>query len=150
MKIDIKKVDIKKVETEEEINKIYQLREQVFVGEQGVPLEIERDSADQKAIHIIAQYDNQSVGCGRIVFYQDTGKIGRLAVVKEYRGQGIGKALCSELINIATLKGYEQIILHAQLGSRGFYEKQGFQTSGDVFEEAGIKHIKMIYILKQE
>ena len=144
------KLTIKKAETEEELNKVYQLREQVFVKEQGVPQEIERDIADIKAVHIIAGNGDQVLGCGRIVFDQDTGKIGRLAVAKEYRRQGIGRALCRELMNIAHRKGYKQIILHAQVGSRGFYEKLGFQSSGYIFEEAGIRHIKMIYKLKQE
>ena len=141
-------IKIKKVENEEEFEKALNVRFRVFVDEQGVPRELERDEKDEEAIHVIAQNKDKTVGCGRIVFHEEKAKLGRLAVDKSWRQQGIGSSICRKLIKIAEKKGYRQIILHAQLHSVDFYKKLGFESIGNVFEEAGIDHKKMIHKIK--
>ncbi|MFW5982145.1 MAG: GNAT family N-acetyltransferase [Halanaerobiaceae bacterium] len=136
-------LEIKKVENKEELEKVFRLREIVFVEEQGVPLSIEKDDADYTSLHLMAVMDDKTVGCGRIEYFDDYAKIGRLAVAKEYRKHGIGRKICQELMNIAKENGSRTALLHAQLDSRGFYEKLGFKSFGDEFIEAGIRHIEM-------
>lgn len=138
------KINIKKVTDESGFDQALQLRYRVFVDEQGVPFELERDEDDQKAEHILAQYQGQTVGCGRILFKNDYGKIGRVAVDKPYRVEGVGSKVCRELIKIAEEKGCKKVVLHAQLDSKYFYKKLGFKITGDKFMEAGIEHIKMV------
>ncbi len=136
-------INIKKVTDEAGFYEALQLRYRVFVDEQGVPFEMERDEDDQKAEHILAQHESETVGCGRIVYIDDYGKIGRVAVEKPYRKEGIGSKVCSELIKIAGEKGCRKVILHAQLESKEFYKKLGFKTISGKFMEAGIEHVKM-------
>ncbi|MFW6269079.1 MAG: GNAT family N-acetyltransferase [Bacillota bacterium] len=140
-------IKIKTVENKKEFDQVLRLRYRVFVEEQGVPVELERDDKDEEAVHVIAEIDNQTVGCGRIVFTEGKAKIGRLAVDKNWRQQGIGSKICLSLINIARTQGYDKVILHAQLDSVEFYKRLGFATVSDIFEEAGIDHIKMEYSL---
>ncbi len=140
-------ISLKKVIDESGFEEALQLRYRVFVDEQGVPFEEERDEDDQKAEHILAQHQGETVGCGRIVFREDCGKIGRVAVAKEYRKSGIGSIVCNELLKMAEKKGCKKALLHAQLESKEFYKKLGFKTIGSNFMEAGIEHIKMVYNL---
>ncbi len=137
-------VDIIKVSSEQEFEKVLALRFEVFVDEQGVPPEIERDEADGNAVHVLAQKDRKPVGCGRVEIDGKQAKIGRMAVRKSYRDQGIGSGICRKLIELASQQGCEKVVLHAQLTARRFYEKQGFKARGSIFTEAGINHIKMI------
>ncbi|MFW5998723.1 MAG: GNAT family N-acetyltransferase, partial [Halanaerobiaceae bacterium] len=135
----------KKVENQKELKEAMNIRYRVFVEEQGVPENLERDEKDGQAVHVVAQIKNDIIGCGRIVFSTQKGKIGRVAVLKSYRGQGIGSDICKKLIKIAEEKGVNKVILHAQLHSVEFYKKLGFEPVGDIFEEAGIDHIKMVF-----
>ncbi len=136
-------INIKKVTDEAGFDEALQLRYRVFVDEQGVPFEMERDEDDQKAEHVLAQHACKTVGCGRIVYIDDYGKIGRVAVEKPYRKEGVGSKVCSELIKIAGEKRCRKVILHAQLESKEFYKKLGFKTISCKFMEAGIEHVKM-------
>ena len=140
-------VELKKVETDEEFQQTLKLRFKVFVDEQGVPEEIEHDDKDEKAVHFMAREENKTIGCGRIVFSDNKGKIGRVAVDKEWRKEGIGSKICTKLIEIARKRNIDKLVLHAQYDTVEFYKKLGFKTIGDTFQEAGIKHIKMIKIL---
>ena len=138
---------IKEVKTTAEMEEVFKLRENVFVEEQGVPLSIERDSYDKEAGHVIAKYEGETVACGRIVFADDGGKIGRVAVAQSFRKQGIGRKVCQKLLEIAKEKSSE-VVLHAQVDSIDFYKKLGFKEIGDEFIEADIKHMKMQYTKK--
>ncbi len=123
---------------------VLKIREEVFVIEQGISKEIEADKNDSKAVHVLAYENRQPVGCGRIVFENNQGKIGRVAVLKSKRGRGIGRSICSKLIDIAVVRGVSKVILHAQLHTAEFYKSIGFEPVGLVFQEAGIDHIKMV------
>jgi predicted GNAT family N-acyltransferase len=114
------------------------VREPVFVVEQNVPLELEWDDLDPKCHHVIARDgQHQPIGTGRLT---PEHKIGRMAVLKEWRGQGVGDALLQALIEQARRLGWNEVTLNAQVGAVGFYEKFGFKAYGDEYEEAGIQH----------
>lgn len=123
---------------------ITKLREKVFVHEQGVPPELEIDGSDPFCIHIVAEYRNQTIGTGRLT---RDGHIGRLAVLEEYRGQGIGSILLSRLIQEAVHHGLNKVNLNAQLQAIRFYEQAGFEICSREFMDAGIPHMEMCLFL---
>lgn len=126
----------------EERNLLRQIREPVFVEEQGVPLEMEWDDDDILAYHLIALDSAQRpIGTARLL---GTGQIGRMAVVPEWRGRGVGAALLSHLLERAGATGQGKLFLHAQIDAEGFYAKAGFTAVGKVFYEADIPHRKMV------
>lgn len=116
------------------------IRRQVFVLEQGVPESIEVDGRDDAAVHVLASLDEVPVGTGRLL---PDGQIGRLAVVAEWRGAGIGGAMLALLIEEARELGVPSVTLNSQLHACGFYKTFGFQASGDLFVVAGLDHRKM-------
>ncbi len=123
----------------------YALRREVFVVEQHVPEEIELDEHDPTADHVVAvDEQGRCVATGRLVRLDaHTGKVGRMAVAAPLRGRGAGAAVLAELERIARERGMWEIILHAQLTARGFYDRAGYVPEGSVFEEAGIQHVAM-------
>jgi len=117
------------------------VREAVFVIEQGVPREIERDEWDQRSDHALAlDRDGRAVGTGRLL---PDGHIGRMAVLPQWRRQGIGSRILGSLVARARERGMKQIILNAQTRAAPFYARHGFVAFGDEFMEAGIPHIAM-------
>lgn len=121
------------------------MREQVFVHEQGVPMDVEMDVLDAEADHFIARLGSRVVGAGRLVADPGggTGVLGRLAVARSARGTGLGKALVAAIEQRARERGLDAVELHAQVHARGFYERLGYVAEGDVYDEAGIAHITM-------
>ena len=135
------------------------IRRQVFVIEQQVPLEMELDEWDELAFHALAFADESEVimGTGRLVIEQNidhdqvielnqsyrVGRIGRLAILKKYRSRGYGSELLQALINKGLELGLKEFYLHAQINALNFYREFGFESEGDVFEEAGILHRTM-------
>jgi predicted GNAT family N-acyltransferase len=117
------------------------IRNKVFVEEQGVPPELEWDGLDEHSYHVLAYApDGTPIGTGRLL--QD-GHIGRVAVLMEWRGKGVGRALLNLLLVIANKMGNEEVKLHAQIRVVNFYKKHGFTRQGKEFMEAGIPHIAM-------
>lgn len=117
------------------------VREPVFVVEQKVPLDLEWDELDPRCRHVLARdAQHRPIGAGRLT---PDHKIGRMAVLPEWRGKGVGEALLLALIEQARSEGLRQVKLNAQVDAIGFYEKFGFQSEGDRFEEAGIQHQAM-------
>lgn len=116
------------------------LRERVFVIEQGVPPEIEWDGRDDAAEHVIAEQDGETIACGRLM---PDGKIGRMAVLPQARGTGVGARVMTALLDLAMRRGLRSVYLHAQSHAAGFYTRQGFATEGYTFVEAGIDHVAM-------
>jgi predicted GNAT family N-acyltransferase len=119
------------------------LRRRVFIEEQQVPEATEMDADDALAFHVLALEDKVPVGCGRMVRHRDHVKIGRMAVVRERRGEGIGSRILEFLMEAARRQGFRKAVLHAQLHAEGFYLKCGYLPDGDAFEEAGIMHRRM-------
>ena len=118
------------------------IREEVFVREQRIPEKIEFDDKDVYPIYFIAKHKNQPVGTARYRSTKQGIKLERFAVLKDYRGLGVGKALLSYAIN--ALGREKQIYLNAQEQVVGFYEKLGFNKTGVRFFEADVPHFKMI------
>lgn len=118
-----------------------QVRETVFVHEQGVPPELEWDEHDPKALHLIA-WDGQRrpIATGRLLA---DGHIGRMAVLSSWRGRGVGSALLHALLDAARDRGLARVALNAQCSAEGFYERLGFSAEGPVFDDAGIPHRRM-------
>ena len=117
------------------------VREPVFVQEQQVPLAEEWDDLDPTCHHVIARdWAHQPIGTGRLT---PEHKIGRMAVLREWRGKGVGEALLVALIDQARALGLREVSLNSQVGALGFYQKFGFQPYGEQFEEAGIQHRAM-------
>lgn len=117
------------------------IRLRVFVEEQGVPLELEWDGEDERCEHALAQAaDGTPVGTGRLL---PEGRIGRLAVLPEWRGQGAGSALLVYFVELARKKGFASVTLHAQTRATAFYARHGFAAHGEEFMDAGIPHVAM-------
>ncbi|QBP42677.1 GNAT family N-acetyltransferase [Paenisporosarcina antarctica] len=136
-----------KITSEEELKKAFAIREQVFVKEQGVPLEVEFDQYDTLAgicEHVLVFYNEQAVGTGRVRFMVEVGKFERICILEPYRKFGLGKVIIKTLEEMAEERGASQIKLHGQTQAEGFYTKLGYQTSSKPFMEDGIPHVLMI------
>jgi predicted GNAT family N-acyltransferase len=117
------------------------IREEVFVHEQGVPLEIEYDDRDAHCEHaLVHANDGQTIGTARLL---PDGHIGRMAVLKAWRGYGVGALLLRALVEQARNCGHATARLNAQVHAAGFYRRCGFEASGPEFIEAGIPHVAM-------
>jgi predicted GNAT family N-acyltransferase len=123
----------------------YAVRQTVFVDEQQVPLDIERDAHDDAADHWLGRLDGVPVATARLldVDVDGVGLVGRVAVLPDARGTGIGAALMSAVERRARERGLTRVELHAQVAVRGFYERLGYTAFGDEYDEAGIRHVSM-------
>ena len=121
----------------------------VFVDELDVPPEIEADALDPHCLHVIARKpDGTPIGTGRLVPPSragsgDTARIGRLAVLKDWRGRGVGAALLEALLGQARQHGWHDVVLSAQVTALDFYLRHAFVPVGERFTEAGIEHQSM-------
>jgi predicted GNAT family N-acyltransferase len=133
---------IRQIRWRNEESALRQIRETVFMQEQSVPEELEWDGEDDNAIHLLATTgtDNTPIGCARILH---DGHIGRMAVLKPWRGQGIGHHLLTVAIEIVKELGCDSAFLDAQTYAIPFYEKLGFTATGKEFMDAGIPHRHM-------
>ncbi len=110
--------------------------------EQGVPETEEMDAFDTESTHLLACTEtNELLGCARLM---TTGQIGRMAVQRKQRGQGIGGMLLDAAIAEAKRQARTQIFLHAQCHAESFYARFGFHRVGSIFSEADIEHVKMV------
>lgn len=117
------------------------IRLDVFVTEQRVPLEMEIDSMDPVSVHALAlRSHGTALGTGRLL---PDGHIGRMAVMREARGRGVGAALLLRLMQAARQRGHQEVELFAQVHARRFYERFGFVAVGEPYDDAGIAHITM-------
>lgn len=129
----------------EDLETCFALRHHVFVVEQGVPVEEEQDALDATATHLLAVQDGIPLGTARIVFKEDTAKIGRVCVLPSTRGTGLGAKLIEAAVETAQARpGIARAKLGAQLHAIGFYEKLGFTAFGPVYDDAGIGHRDMV------
>lgn len=128
------------VDYTEYADRIRSIREDVFIREQGVPREIEVDGLDPEAIHSIALERNIEVGTGRML---RDGHIGRIAVRRHYRRKGVGRLIMHSLLNEARARQIPEVWLSSQYHAKDFYQKLGFIEMSDIYQEAGIAHIRM-------
>lgn len=122
-------------------DEIRPIRETVFMSEQNVPEGLEWDGLDPDCDHVLV-YDvrGNPIGTGRLT---EDGWIGRMAVLKEWRGRGVGDLLLTALLQIAREKDVLRVRLAAQVYAIGFYERHGFIPIGGIYDDAGIPHREM-------
>jgi len=117
------------------------VREAVFIREQGVPPELEWDGLDEDSHHVLALSNSgQAIGCWRIL---PDAHIGRIAVVHDWRGKQVGTALLEGLLAYASSRGYPEVELDAQVHALPFYRRFGFTEEGEDFMDANIPHRKI-------
>lgn len=134
-----------RIELTDDIPTCHALRRAVFIDEQGIAEADEYDDRDAEAIHLLAWRDGEAVGTARILLAGHVGKIGRVCVLSEARGTGLGAQLIRAAMDVLRSRhGITHARLGAQLGAMGFYEKLGFVAEGDVYDDAGIPHRDMI------
>ncbi len=136
----------------------FSVRHTVFVVEQGVPLELERDDRDAGADHFVAVVDGRAIGAVRLVVepagfegvpveHGPVAHLGRLAVLAHARGSGLGALLVRAVEDRATERGLRLVYLGAQTHALGFYERLGYHAYGEQFDDAGLPHRHMLRLL---
>jgi predicted GNAT family N-acyltransferase len=149
--------EVRVAETDEAYEDALAVRYRVFVDEQGVDPDIEVDDHEEEATHFVAYDEGEAVGVARLRPYDPAeyggpasveydgpvAKVERMAVLREYRGQGVGRAILETVEERAREMEFERARLHAQVRSAGFYEALGYERVGAEFEEAGIPHVAM-------
>ena len=137
-----KKIQVKKVSDDENLQKVFAIRRIVFVGEQNCPPELEWEF-EEESNHFLATVDDVPAGASRWRKTDKGYKLERFAVLQEFRGFGVGQELVKAVLADLPANA-DYIYLHAQIQAVGLYEKFGFEKTGPEFEEAGIRHYKMI------
>lgn len=139
--IDYDSARIRLTNWQDDRDTLSRIRRAVFIDEQGVGIADEWDGRDTEAIHWLAfDLDNQPVGTARLL---PDGQVGRMAVLASHRGQGVGSALLRQIIAFARKQGLSALTLHAQLHAIPLYQRQGFELTGEEFEDASLPHRPM-------
>ena len=137
------KIDIKIIENDDDLQMCQSIRGEVFILEQNISKDVEMDDKLINATYILATIQDEPVGTARWRYTEYGIKLERFAVLKNYRGMGIGKALVRFILE--SLKREKNIYLNAQESVIKFYERLGFICYGELFIEAEIHHQKMVY-----
>ncbi len=133
------------VTTEEEMRVCFDIRREAFVSEQNVPAELEKDGQDPTARHFGVVVDAEIIGTCRVRLIGSAAKIERVAILKAYRGKGIGRVLMKYILNELRKSSEIRLFrLSSQAYAVPFYEKLGFKTRGSEYLEAGIPHYDMV------
>lgn len=133
------------VTTEEEMKVCFDIRREAFVAEQNVPADLEMDGRDQTARHFGVLVDGEIIGTCRVRLIGSAAKIERVAILKAYRGKGVGRALMKYIMSeLRKSPDIELFKLSSQAYAVPFYEKLGFKTRGSEYIEAGIPHYDMV------
>lgn len=141
---------VEQIQDQASLEQAFAIRVSVFVEEQGVPLSDELDSFDQllsDCAHVLVYYNGKPVGTGRVRKIDAGVKLERICLLQEYRKHGLGKEILSKLEEIAQSWGANEATLHGQTHAESFYQKLGYSTVSDVFDEDGIDHVKMMKTL---
>ena len=132
---------VRPVNWEASYDALHAVRHAVFVEEQKVREELEWDDIDERCDHVLAMSaDGAPIGTGRLL---PDGRIGRMAVIRDWRGRGVGSAILNALLDLARRDGFGVIRLNAQVQAVEFYARHGFTVIGGEFMEAGIPHREM-------
>jgi len=138
------KLKYKWTASDSDLRKAFDVRRQVFVGEQGISESLVFDNNDRDALHVVVKDGERAIGTARVRFLgNNQAKLERMAVTRSFRRKGIGRGIVSFVNEELRNKQVEQVVLHAQLGVVEFYKSCGFEVSGLPFWEANIKHTKM-------
>jgi predicted GNAT family N-acyltransferase len=119
------------------------IRKKVFMEEQQVTSQLEWDGMDEKAIHFLALKDEKAIGCARAFVIENYMQLGRMAVLEEYRGTGVGTAIIEKAITTAKLNQLSPIYISAQCHTIDFYKKFVFEVTSDIYLDAKIQHRDM-------
>lgn len=135
------------IQEDADFDHAFRIRQQVFVEEQQVPEEEEWDEFEHLSKHYLAVLDGRAVGTARWrrTLTGDI-KLERFAVLADCRGLGVGKAILLKMLSDVPHSPDHSVYLHAQLSAKGFYARYGFVEQGDIFDEAGILHVKMKFV----
>jgi predicted GNAT family N-acyltransferase len=133
-------IEIQIVDWHNQQDALKAIRKSVFIDEQHVAEELEWDGRDTECTQFLATIDSTPVATARLT---SEGQIGRMAVLKNFRGKGFGSRLLAAVIDQAKHAGHRQVFLHAQVSVIEFYQQHGFTAYGDVFIDAGIEHRSM-------
>jgi len=140
----MKHFDLKNARWPQDAEQVHTIRQQVFVIEQGIDPALEWVGDDDQFRSVVAvDADQKPIGTGRIKVSAATATIGRMAVLKEWRGAGVGTAILSRLIEIGKADGADKFELSSQTSAIPFYQKLGFVASGDIYLDAAIEHRMM-------
>ena len=137
------------VDNDKELDLVHRIREEVFILEQSVPRNREYDEFEVSSVHFLAYLDGKPAGCIR---YRKTGdriKLERLAVLKDMRGKGIGKALMNHVERESIDRNSSEFVLNSQLYAMNFYEKCGYRARGGIFLDADIEHREMYKVIER-
>jgi predicted GNAT family N-acyltransferase len=142
-------IEVRPVAGPDELRAAMALRHAAFVVEQGVPLADELDGRDDEAEHLVAVDGGTVVGTCRLLHAGGVTKLGRMAVAPAARGRGIAGALLADAERAARAAGSHTVVLDAQTGALGLYERAGYAGEGEVFDDAGIPHLTMRKVLAE-
>jgi predicted GNAT family N-acyltransferase len=137
-------VEIIKVKNKQQKDDAYHVRRVVFVEEQQVPMELELDEFDESAIHFVGYQNDEPIAASRLRFAQEFGKLERICVKKDYRGQSFGKQIIHSMEEVIRDYAYNQAKLNAQTHAEVFYKSLGYVTISEPFMDAGIPHVTMV------
>lgn len=143
-------VIIKVAKTDLEKEQAFHVRKIVFIEEQQVSQEIERDGFDQTSIHFVGLIDDEPVAAGRVRFIDDCGKLERICVLRNYRGKSYGSKLMDVMEAEILKEGYQKAKLNAQTHAKDFYLRLGYETISAEFYDAGMPHVTMMKKLNSE
>ena len=136
------KIQVRKVTDPDDLEKVFTIRREVFVGEQNCPPELEWEFEDE-SVHFLATVDEEPAGASRWRKTDKGYKLERFAVLKKFRGAGVGQELVKNVLaDLPPDAGY--VYIHAQVPAVSLYERFNFEKTGPEFEEAGIRHYKMV------
>jgi predicted GNAT family N-acyltransferase len=135
------KIEVRVADWHRDNADLRRIREAVFIAEQAVTPELEWDNDDAGAVHFLAEEGDFAIGTARLL---PDGHIGRVAVLKDWRGMNVGDALMRAAIDEAERRGLKQQALSAQVHATAFYERLGFKVVSEEFLEAGIPHVDML------
>ena len=131
-------------ENERDLRSAFEVRREVFIKEQNIPEDLELDTYDKEALHIVVKNRERVIGTARVLFLTaNQAKLERMAILKPFRRKGIGRRLIYYLNEELAKRQVEQVVLHAQCLAVPFYKSCGFEATSPPFWEVGIEHIKM-------
>lgn len=135
---------IENVENEQQLKDAFGVRRTVFIEEQQVPEDLELDEHDDTAVHFIGYENKQPIAAARLRFVNENGKLERICVQKDFRGQSFGKQMIEAMEKRIRKEGLKQAKLNAQTHAEEFYRALGYETISGEFMDAGIPHVTMI------
>lgn len=125
----------------------FDIRQKVFVEEQGFCQETEFDDIDAHALHALVREDGVPAATARLYEHEGEFHIGRVAVLREYRKRGLGELAMRLLMLKARELGASEVAVGAQIQAQGFYERLGFRSTGELYDDEGVPHVRMKAIL---